>query len=101
MTLFAWACSLLVAALIGTMTGFLLGYHKERKDHEVHIAYTPEEKRRTVDALYDAWCKVPELRLGQLIVNATNAECARVFYVEDNTLAHVVKDFASWYGEKP
>ena len=61
-------------------------------------AETSEEKRAIVERLYAAWLLVPELRLGQLIVNATRNLTqfpGDVFYIEDETLADAVNAHAS------
>ena len=46
-------------------------------------------------ALYEAWLRCPELRLGQLLVNVVNPTqpCPEVFYVEDATLAKKLKEW--------
>jgi hypothetical protein len=33
-------------------------------------ANTREEKRATLERLYEIWCAMPEQRLGQLLINA-------------------------------
>jgi len=58
-------------------------------------AYTDEEKRAVLDRLYAAWCRVPALRLGQLLINA-NGE---IFYREDEVLARQVESFAKEHGK--
>lgn len=59
-------------------------------------ATTPEQKRVVIERLYECWLKQPELRLGQLIVNATyevHQRSGDIFYVEDEELVKLVEDF--------
>lgn len=63
-------------------------------------ATTREEKRAVVEELYAAWCAVPALRLGQLVVNALGKDApereliGNIFYCEDTKLAEKLKEFA-------
>lgn len=54
-------------------------------------AATPEAKREIVERLLAAWEKAPQLRLGQLIVAATQGR--RLFHVEDEALAEALEAF--------
>ena len=55
-------------------------------------AETLLEKKSVTMRLFVAWLSVPELRFGQLIVNA----CGRdPFYLEDEELASKVEDYVS------
>lgn len=54
-------------------------------------AFTDDEKKDAVEALLAAWLKTPHLRLGQLLVCATDND---LFYVEDSTLVDVAAEFA-------
>lgn len=60
-------------------------------------AQTPEQKREVVERLLASWLAIPELRLGQLIVNAMQAAApfygADLFYVEDRKLLAQVVDY--------
>lgn len=47
-------------------------------------AVTDEQKRVVMERLLAAWMKMPELRLGQLLVAGVTGR--DVFYVEDETL---------------
>ena len=62
-------------------------------------AVTPEQKRELLDRIYEVWCdkSCSELRLGQLIGNATELGwCTgnRLFYVEDSALIDELWQFA-------
>ncbi len=47
-------------------------------------AITPEQKREIIEQLYAIWCRVPELRLGQLVyINSTHLKKPGLFYIED------------------
>jgi hypothetical protein len=52
-------------------------------------AYTDEQKRKILDRIYEGWIRYPELRLGQLLVNASTV----LFYREDEALARDVETF--------
>lgn len=57
-------------------------------------AYSREERRVIVERILAAWQDAPNLRLGQLLVNATSSESARdIFYVEDEKLVEFVEKF--------
>lgn len=60
-------------------------------------ADTDEKKRAVVDAVLAAWLAVPDLRLGQLLVNAMPApnEHMRLFYAEDCDIALATFDFVA------
>lgn len=60
-------------------------------------AVTPEQKRAIVEAILAAWLVLPELRLGQLLVNAMPApnEHMRLFYAEDAALALATFDLVA------
>ena len=48
----------------------------------------PERIDRILNQLREVWVKVPDWRLGQLLVNAVNPKqpCPDVFYLEDREL---------------
>lgn len=46
-------------------------------------AWSPEQKREILDALYKCWLMQPELRLGQLLLNAAESN---LYYIEDYDL---------------
>jgi hypothetical protein len=50
-------------------------------------AVTDAEKRAMLKRLRLAWLANPELRLGQLLVVATQGALAPLFYIEDDVLA--------------
>lgn len=59
-------------------------------------AHTAGEKRMIVERLYEAWLRVPELRLGQLLDNAVMAgddDWQTVFIVEDELLVAIVEQW--------
>lgn len=55
-------------------------------------ALTPEQKRAIVERLLAAWLKMPEQRLGQLILNPFNY-APFVSQIEDEYLAEHVERF--------
>jgi hypothetical protein len=57
-------------------------------------AETDEQKKHVMDRLLDAWKKIPELRLGQLINNAIGNE-QNLFYYEDFDLVREAEQFAA------
>ena len=61
-------------------------------------ANTTELKRRIVERVLEAWGQAPELRLGQLLVNAasvgTNA-MPGVYYIEDLDLVNALDAFVT------
>jgi|AntRauMFilla1563_2_1112583.scaffolds.fasta_scaffold05793_3 hypothetical protein len=56
-------------------------------------AFTPEEKKVILDDLLEAWLKVPELRLGQLLECAKPKGLDDIFYIEDKTLIKNIQKF--------
>ena len=48
----------------------------------------PERIERIIDLLREVWTEVPQWRLTQLVINAsdTNHDCGPVFYMEDDEL---------------
>jgi hypothetical protein len=62
-------------------------------------AETPEQKRAILDKIYSMWLQHPELRLGQLLLNAhsvvSNHKDFDIFYVEDETLVEELKQFCT------
>jgi len=56
-------------------------------------ANTPEEKKKIITELLEAWLKVPELRLGQLIECAKPKSLDDIFYIEDETLIKNIQKF--------
>ena len=61
-------------------------------------AETPEQKRAVIERILAAWERAPEIRFGQLLVNANNASTSAsavaLFYAEDEALAEAVERFA-------
>jgi hypothetical protein len=60
-------------------------------------ALTPEQKRIILESILNSWLKYPEMRLGQLIVNAIRSSeiiPIPLFYIEDNVLEDIVIEFA-------
>lgn len=53
-------------------------------------AVTREQKQAVMDRLLDAWLRVPELRLGQLI--ATSRASTEIFYTEDTALLEAIEE---------
>jgi hypothetical protein len=53
--------------------------------------------QRTLRAIEEAWTKHPELRLGQLLVNA-NPRCSDIFYVADGEWSRLLKEFGEENG---
>lgn len=60
-------------------------------------ANTDSDKEVIMRRLLAVWKCMPELRLGQLIMNATNNP--DIFYVEDFDLLKCVEDFAARFGD--
>lgn len=57
-------------------------------------ADTPEEKRAVIESLYVAWLCFPELRLGQLIVNAMPRNVDDILYnLEDLSFETLLSEF--------
>lgn len=57
----------------------------------------PHEQQEIKQRIFRAWLKVPEMRLAQLIMNATyDAVKGRpdIFYLEDDQLADLVEAYA-------
>ena len=60
-------------------------------------ADTPEKKREVLNAIYEFWCKVPNLRLGQLIVCSHSSKVGDPFYIEDFKLVENIEVFTDGY----
>lgn len=62
-------------------------------------AHTDAEKRAVIERLYEAWCRIPEYRLSQLLVNAIGVTnpVPEIFYRED---ADVVRDVERFIEER-
>jgi len=56
-------------------------------------AYTNEQKQEVMERLLVQWKRIPELRLGQLIVNVVQVS-HNLFNEEDFTLCEQVEAFA-------
>lgn len=56
-------------------------------------AQTPEQKRAVIEAVYAAWCASPDLRLGQLLMNALWNVSSVPFYVEDFALVRLLAEW--------
>jgi len=54
-------------------------------------AHTPEQKRAIIEHLYALWLHAPELRLAQLVYNATGGR--DIFYLEDEALLGEITGF--------
>lgn len=54
-------------------------------------AKTYEQKRKVMEEILGVWAANPDLRLGQLLINATGK--TDIFNEEDLTLAQKVRDF--------
>jgi hypothetical protein len=54
-------------------------------------AETDDQKRNVMNRLLDVWCRNPELRLNQLISNATKRDS---YNIEDFELLRQIED---WY----
>lgn len=71
---------------------------KERKFMSIKgRANTIADKNQMIDVILQSWIKCPELRLGQLIVNAIRfAENPNVplFYIEDSELESAIIEFS-------
>lgn len=62
-------------------------------------AETPEQKRAVIERILAAWLRAPELRFGQLLVNANNASTSAsavaMFYAEDEALCEAAERFTA------
>lgn len=56
-------------------------------------AFTDSTKRAVIERIYAAWCRTPDLRLGQLIENASYGLRPNQFNVEDERLARDLEAF--------
>ena len=59
-------------------------------------ADTVAKKNKIIDSLFQAWLNSPDLRLGQLIVNAIRlSKDANIplFYIEDSALETAITEF--------
>jgi hypothetical protein len=61
-----------------------------------------EDKRATLERIYDAWLATPNQRLGQLLMNATaeRSHCP-LFYAQDSTLVDAVEAYAQMVSRNP
>jgi|GEM_PF-2589869 len=66
--------------------------------NDIKRARTPEEKLQVIQRLYTAWCKVPELRLGQLIQSTFKGDC---FYVSDDKFIKCIEELVDIKLELP
>lgn len=55
-------------------------------------ASTPAEKRVVIERIHAAWCAVPGVRLGELMMRAMPRETFH--FTEDTTLAELCEAFA-------
>jgi hypothetical protein len=65
------------------------------------MANNKSHKSKMIEAIFNSWEKCPELRFGQLIVNAIrDSENANVplFYIQDHDLESMIIDFANKIG---
>jgi len=64
-------------------------------------ALTPEQKKATLDRIYQAWLQAPQQRLGQLISNSVKVhnqeDGSSLYFVEDSVLASWAEDFVEEY----
>jgi hypothetical protein len=60
----------------------------------------PERIDRVLTVVRDVWRRYPDLRLGQLIVNAVQTEepCSQVYSVEDAALVRKLESLAERWG---
>ena len=64
-------------------------------------AYSKQQKLEIINNLYKAWEATPELRIGQLIVNAiysgrsTESDITRLFYIEDDDFIQEIMYFVT------
>ena len=58
-------------------------------------AHTDDQKLAIMQKITKIWMEFPELRLGQLLMNATNVN--DIFYTEDDNLMEFVEAFANKY----
>lgn len=56
-------------------------------------AQTSAQKRKIMEQIYRYWCSIPELRLGQLLVCASDDMVVDLFHLEDEELVMACKDF--------
>jgi hypothetical protein len=66
--------------------------------YEIRRAKTPAAKLKIIQRLYKAWCKVPELRLGQLIQSTFKGDC---FYTDDNKFIKCIEELVDIKLELP
>lgn len=62
----------------------------------------PARIEPVLDAIRRVWEQSPDLRLGQLLVNAVNPPepCPELFYIEDEKLVRKVEEFSRrWESE--
>jgi len=51
----------------------------------------PKRIPKILQRLQNVWQKHPDLRLGQIIINAMKTECTSLFYVEDECLIKLIE----------
>jgi hypothetical protein len=59
-------------------------------------ANTVSKKSMMIEAIFQSWIRCPDLRLGQLIVDAIRSSeiAAPLFYIEDDQLEAAILEFA-------
>jgi len=64
-------------------------------------ARMPDEKHEVMCRILKAWCKSPEQRLGQFLINAAGT-ANKLYYLEDYALVKTVEGRApTWWEGKP
>jgi hypothetical protein len=68
------------------------------KDSVEGRTHTAAQKSMMIEAIFQSWIKCPDLRLGQLIVNALRSsetvKLTPLFYIEDYLLEEAIVEFA-------
>ena len=62
-------------------------------------AVLPYQKRDLIERVLSVWIAMPDMRLGQLIVNAATERCkSPLFWAEDAALCNALEQYAEKHG---
>ena len=66
------------------------------RDSALAESHLDDAKQQLLESMVNVIAKYPELRLGQLLVNAINLQqpCPELFHIEDDVLAEKIKLFS-------
>lgn len=64
------------------------------------MEHRQDERKEVINRIYELWSAVPEMRLGQLIDNATHNKSSGTYFLSDKELVNELENYMNKFHKK-